>query len=79
MPSRDGGRQLVNPRVIKLRIWNPHKPSARITNPCGQVALNQTGYQKTDKLLTPKQVALIAHYLGEPWFLGFEEFERFEV
>ena len=29
-------------------------------------ALTQTGYQKTDKLLTPKQVALIAHYLGEP-------------
>ena len=31
MPSSDGGRQLVNPRVLKLRIWNPHKPSARIT------------------------------------------------
>ena len=27
---------------------------------------SQTGYHKTDKLLTPKQVALIAHYLGEP-------------
>ena len=29
-------------------------------------ALQQTGYKKTDKLLTPKQVALIAFYLGEP-------------
>ena len=44
----------------------PDYLSARIINPCGQVVLNQTGYQKTDKLLTPKQVALIAHYLGEP-------------
>lgn len=45
--------------VNRLMAWIRYHP--KLTQ-----ALNNTGYRKTAKVLTPRQVTLIYHYLGEP-------------